>query len=111
MIRDIARLVALWRPPQRVEDGKLMAEQIDISAIQLARQDNGTILVRIEAREPMLGDHVHASMIVSPELIAEKKAALGHHIVNSLHDGFRDAVAAHPRAAEAIPFHHHMRPR
>ncbi len=111
MIHNIMRLVALWRPPQRAEGGKLLPDQIEIDEVHFRRKLDGTVIIEVSTWEPLLGDPMNASVEITPALIAEKKAALGHHVVTSLTDGFIAAVAAHPRAHEATPFHHHMRPR
>ncbi len=111
MIRDLARLVALWRPPQRVDDGKLLPEQIEIMKVELVRESDGRIVVQIEAHEPIIGEFIETYVEVTPELIAEKKAALGHHVITELTKQFASSIAAHPRADEARQFHHYPLPR
>ncbi len=118
MIDMIGRLVSLWKPPQRVVDGKLLPlpEQIKIESKQVSRVEGGLspengFQIEVQFTDPMLDVGMFCEAFVSDADIAEKKAMLGHYIVTELTKNFREAVAAHPRADEARQFHHYPMPR
>ncbi len=101
MIDMIGRIIALWKPPQRVVDGKLLDEQIEVKEILIKRNDDGSIFVGIETYEPILQAPIRTSALITPKDIAEKKAGLGQHVLAHLTQAYRHSVASHPRGHEA----------
>ncbi len=110
MIRNILRMVALWRPPQRVEDGKLMRDQCRICEAKVIHGPYA-MSIHLTVHEPCLNENLVVRADVTHEYAAELKAGLGHHIITELTRNFINVISDHPRAAEATPFHHHQRPR
>lgn len=84
-MKHFMHLVALWKPPQHVVDGKLHAEQPYIETAMLKhvvslREYN----VRLFIWDAELKAKIFIEASFTEDLVAEKRAAFGHHLVTTL---------------------------
>jgi hypothetical protein len=98
-MKHFMHLVALWKPPQRVVDGKLHKDQPYIETVTSYHDVRQKLYkVYLSVFDPELNDHIEFKASFTEEVMAAKRGAFGHHLVTTL-----GALHAEARAARISP--------
>jgi hypothetical protein len=95
-MKHFLHLLALWKPPQHVVDGKLHAEQHYIKQVVVHHNAvRKQYEVDLEVWDAELGDILQFGHTFTEAIMSEKRGAFGYHLVTTLGRLHAEAKAAH----------------